>query len=101
MTMIIGRKIGMTQLFEESGRVVPVSVIEAGPCPIVQVKTPEKEGYAAIQIGYGVRKPSRTPRPLEGHFRKAGVSPVRILREERLDDVGDCKPGDRIDVGAF
>ncbi len=101
MTMIIGRKIGMTQLFEESGRVVPVSVIEAGPCPIVQVKTPEKEGYAAIQIGFGARKPTRTPKPLEGHFRRAGVEPLRVLREERLDDVGEYKPGDRIDVGAF
>ena len=101
MKMIIGRKIGMTQLFEESGRVTPVSVIEAGPCPIVQVKTPEKEGYAAIQIGFIESKKSRTTRPLAGHFGKNDIKPQRILREVRVDDAGQFSVGDAIDVGVF
>jgi large subunit ribosomal protein L3 len=101
MAMLIGRKIGMTQLFEESGRVVPVSVIEAGPCPIVQVKTPDKEGYAAIQIGFAAAKESRVTSPLKGHFQKAGVKPQRVLRELRVDDAAAYKVGDVIDVKAF
>lgn len=101
MAMLIGRKIGMTQLFEETGRVVPVSVIEAGPCPIVQVKTPEKEGYSAIQIGFDAAKESRVNSPQKGHFKKAGVNPQRILRELRVDDAGTFNVGDVIDVKAF
>jgi large subunit ribosomal protein L3 len=101
MALLIGKKIGMTQLFEESGRVTPVTVIEAGPCPIVQVKTPEKEGYSAIQIGFVEAKESRTTSPMNGHFKKAGVKPLRILREVRVDDTSEYKVGDAIDVKAF
>ncbi len=101
MKMIIGKKIGMTQLFEDSGKVTPVSVIEAGPCPIIQVKTPENEGYSAIQIGFVESKKSRTTKPLAGHFGKAGIAPKRILSEVRVDDAGAFNVGDTIDVSSF
>ena len=80
----ICRKIGMTQLFTESGECIPVTVLEAGPNRVVQLKTEEKDGYSAVQIGYGERRPSRTPKPERGHFEKAGVAPQRELRESRL-----------------
>jgi large subunit ribosomal protein L3 len=99
--MLIGRKIGMTQLFEQSGKVVPVSVIEAGPCPVVQVKTPDKEGYAAIQIGFDEMKESRVNMAESGHFKKANVTPRRILREVRVDDTASFKVGDTLDVKLF
>lgn len=101
MKMIIGKKIGMTQLFEDSGKVTPVSVIEAGPCPIIQVKTLENEGYSAIQIGFVESKKSRTTKPLAGHFGKAGIAPKRILREVHVDDAGAFNVGDAIDVSSF
>jgi large subunit ribosomal protein L3 len=99
--MLIGKKIGMTQIFEESGKVVPVSVIEAGPCPIVQVKTAEKEGYTAIQIGFDEVKESRVNKAENGHFKKANVTPRRILREVRLEDASNFKVGDTLDVKVF
>jgi len=99
--MIIGRKIGMTQLFEESGKVVPVSVIEAGPCAIVQVKTPDKEGYSAIQIGFDEVKEARTSKAEAGHCKKAGVAPRRVLREVRVDDATAFKVGETLDVKVF
>jgi large subunit ribosomal protein L3 len=99
--MLIGKKIGMTQMFEASGKVVPVSVIEAGPCPIVQVKTAEKEGYTAIQIGFVETKESRLSKAENGHLQKANVTPRRILREMRVDDAGSFKVGDTLDVKMF
>jgi large subunit ribosomal protein L3 len=99
--MLIGKKIGMTQIFEASGRVVPVSVIEAGPCPIVQVKTAAKEGYTAIQIGFDEVKASRISKAENGHFEKSSVTPRRILREVRLDDAAAFKVGDMLDVKVF
>jgi large subunit ribosomal protein L3 len=99
--MLIGKKLGMTQIFEESGKVVPVSIIEAGPCPIVQVKTLEREGYTAIQIGFDELKESRTNKPEQGHFKKANVTPRRILREIRVDDPSSFKVGDTLDVKLF
>jgi large subunit ribosomal protein L3 len=99
--MLIGKKIGMTQMFEESGKVVPVSVIEAGPCPIVQVKTLEKEGYAAIQIGFDEVRESRVTKAEVGHCKKASVSPRRILREVRVGDASTFKVGDTLDVKVF
>jgi large subunit ribosomal protein L3 len=101
MALLIGKKIGMTQLFEESGRAMPVTVIEAGPCPIVQVKTPEKEGYAAIQIGFGDAKESRVTSPMRGHFKKANTTPRRILREVRVEDASEFNVGDALNVGVF
>jgi len=99
--MLIGKKIGMTQMFEASGKVVPVSVIEAGPCPIVQVKTAEKEGYTAIQIGFDEAKESRLSKTENGHVKKAEVTPRRILREVRVEDAGSFKVGDTLDVKVF
>jgi large subunit ribosomal protein L3 len=98
---LFGRKIGMTQLFEESGQVTPVSVIQAGPCPILQVKTPEKEGYGAIQIGFAEKKAQRTNLSEKGHVKAAGVPVQRILREIRVDDVGGYTVGDAVDVSVF
>ena len=99
--MLIGKKIGMTQIFEESGRVVPVSVIEAGPCPITQVKTAEREGYTAIQIGFDEVRESRISKAENGHFKKANVTPRRILREIRVGDASAFKVGDTLDVKVF
>jgi large subunit ribosomal protein L3 len=99
--MLIGKKIGMTQMFEASGKVVPVSVIEAGPCPIVQVKTADKEGYTAIQIGFDEVKESRMSKAENGHCKKANVATRRILREVRVDDAGNFKVGDTLDVKVF
>jgi large subunit ribosomal protein L3 len=99
--MLIGKKIGMTQMFEESGKVVPVSVIEAGPCPVVQVKTAEKEGYTAIQIGFDEVKETRVSKAENGHFKKASVTPRRILREVRVGDASSFKVGDMLDVKVF
>lgn len=101
MALLIGKKIGMTQLFEESGRATPVTVIQAGPCPIVQIKTPEKEGYSAIQIGFIAAKENRVTRPLNGHFKKANTSPQRILREVRVDDTSEFSVGDALNVNVF
>jgi large subunit ribosomal protein L3 len=99
--MLIGKKIGMTQMFEPSGKVVPVSVIEAGPCPIVQVKTAEKEGYTAIQIGFDEARESRMSKAENGHCKKASVATHRILREVRVEDTGSFKVGDTLDVKVF
>ncbi|MFH1277527.1 MAG: 50S ribosomal protein L3 [Candidatus Eisenbacteria bacterium] len=82
----LGTKVGMTQRFDEEGRVVPVTVLEVPPCPIVQKKTKEKDGYTALQIGYGRRKKSSTNKPRAGHFAKAGVEPTRTLREIRVSE---------------
>lgn len=101
MALLIGKKIGMTQLFEETGKVTPVTVVEAGPCPIVQVKTLEKEGYASIQIGFQETKESRVTGPLMGHFKAAGAKPQRFLREVRVEDAAGYNVGDSIDVKVF
>lgn len=99
---LIGKKIGMTQVYDEDNVLVPVTVIEAGPCPVVQVKTADgKDGYNAIQIGYGVRKEKHTTKGLQGHFQKAGVDPLRQLREVRLDAAPEVKVGDSLTVGVF
>ncbi|RKU33168.1 50S ribosomal protein L3 [Candidatus Poribacteria bacterium] len=98
---IIGRKVGMTQVFEESGKVVPVTVIEAGPCPIVQLKTQERDGYEAVQLGFGERKASRTNRPRQGHFAKAQVEPTWVLREFRVKSLAEVTVGSVVDAGLF
>lgn len=83
---IIGKKVGMTQVFDEKGNVVPVTVIEAGPCVVVQKKTAETDGYAAVQLGFGDVSPKRVNKPLKGHFDKADVAPKKTLREFRFDN---------------
>ena len=98
---IIGRKIGMTQIFDEKGRVVPVTVVEAGPCVIAQKKTSEKDGYASVQMGFGDVKPQKVSKPLKGHFDKSGVAPKRTLREFRFDDPDAYKVGDLVKADVF
>ena len=98
---IIGKKIGMTQLFDEKGMVVPVTVIEAGPCVVVQKKTVESDGYQAVQLGYGEVKANRLSKPAKGHFEKAGVAPKKTLREFRFDSIEEINVGDIIKADAF
>ena len=93
---IIGKKIGMTQIFDEKGKVIPVTVIEAGPCVVTQKKTVENDGYNAVQIGFGDQKPQRVSKPLAGHFKKGDVAPKKTLRELRLDDISALNVGDLI-----
>ena len=98
---LIGKKIGMTQIFDEKGKVVPVTVVEAGPCVVSQVKTVETDGYAAIQMGYGDVKPKHVTKPLQGHFKKADVAPKRILKEFRFDDCSAYELGQVIKADVF
>ena len=101
MKTIIGKKVGMTQIFDENGNVIPVTVIEAGPCPVVQVKTVETDGYNAVQLGFGEVKEKKVNKPEKGHFTKVKVTPVKHLREFRLADVSNVKPGDEIKADIF
>jgi large subunit ribosomal protein L3 len=98
---ILGKKVGMTRLFGENGEAIPVTVIEAGPCHIVQIKSEETDGYKAIQIGYGQKKENAINEPARGHFRKAGVPPLRFLREFRIDDLENYELGGEITVDIF
>ncbi len=99
MTGILGKKIGMTQVFDENGRMWPVTVVEAGPCCIVQVKTLEKDGYEAVKLGFfEVKKEKRVTKPMKGVFKKAGVAPYRLLREFPM---GDLKVGEMLTVDKF
>lgn len=98
---IIGRKLGMTQVFGESGDVTPITVIEAGPCAIVQIKTREKEGYNALQLGFLKKKPHRVNRPLTGHFNKSGTGPYYVLKEFPVDELGEYTVGQEITLAAF
>jgi large subunit ribosomal protein L3 len=98
---ILGTKIGMTQIFDEAGRAIPVTVIEAGPCTVVQKKTEENDGYNAIQLGFGVAKEKDLNKPQKGHFEKAQLSLLRHLKEFRVDDVSAYEPGQEIKVDVF
>ncbi|HEY8526005.1 MAG TPA: 50S ribosomal protein L3 [Acidimicrobiales bacterium] len=95
---IVGEKVGMTQVWDDDNRVVPVTVLRVRPCRVVQVKTPERDGYSALQVTFGVRKPSKLTKPLAGHYEKAGVEPGVKLVELRLDDVSDYEVGQQIGV---
>jgi large subunit ribosomal protein L3 len=97
---ILGRKIGMTSLFTEDGNQLPCTVIEAGPCPVVKVKTVESDGYSAIQIGFGEVKEKKVKKPLKGYFEKAGVKAVKYLKEFRNLN-SNVKVGDKLTVGQF
>ena len=98
---ILGKKIGMTQIFDEAGKVVPVTVVEAGPCFVVQKKTVENDGYSAIQVGFGSVKADKVNRPLRGHFDKANTGALRALREFRLEDCDAYNVGDAIQTDIF
>ena len=98
---IVGKKLGMTQLFDANGNVVPVTVIEAGPCVVTQKKTVENDGYEAVQIGYGDMKASKVNGPMKGHFAKGDVAPKKVLREFRLSDINGLNVGDIIKADIF
>ncbi len=98
---IIGKKIGMTQIFDESGKVIPVTVVEAGPCVVVQKKTVENDGYAAVQVGYGDVKVQRMNKPMKGHFEKADVAAKKTLKEFRLEGCDVLNVGDVIKADTF
>ncbi len=98
---LIGKKIGMTQIFDESGKVIPVTVVEAGPCSVTQIKTMENDGYEAIQVGFGDVKVSRVNKPMKGHFDKADVAPKKTLKEFRLESIADIKVGDILKADTF
>ena len=98
---IIGKKIGMTQIFDENGKVVPVTVVEAGPGVVSQKKTVENDGYAAVQIGFGDLKAHKVKKPMAGHFAKANVAPKRTLREFRFDDIDAYNVGDLVKADVF
>ncbi|MCM1544435.1 MAG: 50S ribosomal protein L3 [Ruminococcus sp.] len=98
---LIGRKVGMTQIFDEKGNVVPVTVVEVGPCAVVQKKTVENDGYEAVQLGFDDQKVTRVNKPMKGHFDKAGVAPKKILREFRLEDTSALNVGDILKADVF
>ena len=98
---IIGKKIGMTQIFTPEGKLVPVTVIEAGPCPVVQKKTVENDGYEAVQLGFDPKKEKKVNKPEKGHFAKAGVAVTRVLREFRLEDTASLNLGDLVKADIF
>jgi large subunit ribosomal protein L3 len=98
---IIGKKVGMTQIFDENGKVIPVTVIEAGPCSVVQKKTVEKEGYASIQLGFEDIEERKLTKPQKGHFQKSGVFPKRHLKEFRLENADSFNVGDEIKADIF
>jgi len=98
---LLGKKISMTQIFDESGEVIPATVIEAGPCPIVQIKTEDREGYNAVQLGFGAKKANKLNQPKQGHFKKAGVDSQHYLREFRVADLEGLVVGATVDAGLF
>lgn len=98
---LIGKKIGMTQIFDESGNVIPVTVVEAGPCTVTQIKTMENDGYEAIQVGFGDVKVSRVNKPMKGHFDKADVAPKKTLKEFRLESIEGIEVGNILKADVF
>lgn len=98
---ILGKKIGMTQVFTAEGRVIPVTVVEAGPCPVVQKKTVATDGYNAIQLGFSMLRESLSNKPRKGHFQKASLKPMRYVREFRVNDVDTYEVGQEVQVDLF
>ena len=98
---LLGEKLGMTQVFDENNRIVPVTVVKAGPCVVTQVRTPEKDGYSAVQLGFGAIDPRKVNKPRGGHFAKAGVTPRRHVVELRTADAGDYTVGQELTTDVF
>jgi len=98
---LIGKKVGMTQIFDEAGKIIPVTAIEVGPCTVVQIKTVEQDGYSAVQLGFGDVKESKLNKPELGKFKKSKLTPKKYLREFRLDSVEDLKVGDELKADVF
>ena len=101
MEGLIGRKVGMTQVYDDQGHQIAVTVIEAGPCPVVQVKTPDTDGYRAAQLGFDEQKPKRLTKAMVKHFEKAGVKPCKVTKEFALDEGEEVKAGDAVTVSMF
>jgi large subunit ribosomal protein L3 len=101
MMGLIGRKVGMTQVFDEKGDVVPVTVIETGPCTVTEIRTTERDGYTALQLGFGTNKESRFTKPVLGQFKKRNLPPSRYLREFRIGDVAAYSIGQTLNVSVF
>jgi len=101
MIGLLGKKIGMTQIFNDKGDVIPVTVVEAGPCTVTAVRTPERHGYGALQLGFGTNHESRFTRPQRGQFSKHNLPPLRHLREVRVDDTSGHQVGQSLDVTLF
>ena len=98
---IIGKKIGMTQIFDEAGKIIPVTVIEAGPCTVVQKKDLENDGYVSVQLGFADLGEKQTNKPMKGHFNKAGVTPKKVLKEFKLEGAPDMNIGDQLFADVF
>ncbi|MDD6360585.1 MAG: 50S ribosomal protein L3, partial [Christensenellaceae bacterium] len=98
---IIGKKLGMTQIFSADGKVIPVTVVEAGPCPVVQIKTKEKDGYEAVKVGFGKAEEKNLNKPDNGQFKKAGVEPQKVLKEFRVGDLAKYSVGQVLTVETF
>ena len=98
---ILGKKIGMTQIFDENGKAIPVTAIEAGPCTVIQIKTVDNDGYQAVKLGFGEVKENKLTKPKKGEFAKANITPKKHLREFRLDDVSNFKVGDELKADVF
>lgn len=98
---LIGKKIGMTQIFDEAGNVIPVTVVEAGPCTVTQIKTVENDGYQAVQVGFGDVKVSRVNKPMKGHFDKVDVAPKKTLKEFRLENIDGIEVGNILKADTF
>lgn len=101
MSGLLGKKLGMTNIFEADGNNIPVTVIEAGPCKVVSIRTKEKDGYEALQLGYGSKKEKNVNKPLTGHFKKNNLSPAKVVKEFRSFDVANYKVGDDITLEMF
>jgi len=101
VTALLGRKMGMTRVFDDSGNVVPVTVLEVGPCTVLMLRTRERDGYSAVQIGFVDKKASRAKKPEVGHAAKAGTSPKRFVREVRTENTEDLQPGQTLTVDLF
>ena len=98
---ILGKKLGMTQLFDENGVLIPVTVIEAGPCRVTQKKTDENDGYTAVQLGFDEKKEKHTTKPMQGHFKKAGTAYMKYLKEFKLEGAADMNVGDEVKADVF
>ena len=98
---LIGKKVGMTQIFDENGRIIPVTAIEVGPCTVTQIKTAEQDGYTAVQLGYGDVKESKLNKPELGKFKKSNIAPKKYLKEVRLDSIEGIKVGDELKADVF
>jgi large subunit ribosomal protein L3 len=101
MMGLIGRKVGMTQIFGDQGEAVPVTVLEVGPCTVTELRTEAKDGYTAVQLGFGTQKEARMTRPVLGQFKKRNLTPSRVLREFRVDDLAGLELGQSLKVDLF